>query len=155
MDFFEVIKKRHCVRKFDPKKAVDENDLEKIIDAGKRAPSAGGFYPTKFNVAKSQKEKDKILECIPERMRWAADASAIIVIWSDPKESIAQYGNRAKDLYIIQDAAAAAENIFLTVTALGLATCWIGTFNDEKLKKALGLKNNQLPFVIMPVGYEK
>jgi len=154
MEFFEVIKKRHCVRKFAPDKAVSDEDIEKIIDAGKKAPSAGGFYPTRFSVIK-KKDFDKLGGAIPERMHWFKDASVVLVVWSDPKETINQYQERGENLYIIQDAAAAAENIFLAVTALGLATCWIGTFDDEKLKDFLKLKGNQRPFVIMPIGYEK
>lgn len=155
MDFFEVIKKRHCARKFNPDKPVKGNDIKQIIEAGKLAPSAGGFYPTRFYVAKTENDKNKILDCIPERMHWAKDAPIILVIWSAPEESIGYFGRRAKDLYIIQDAAAAAENIFLSVVALGLSTCWIGTFDDDKIKKALNLKSGQLPFVIMPIGYGK
>jgi len=153
MEFFEVLNKRHCTRKFDPKKPVKKEDLEKIIESGKRAPSAGGIYPTRFFVAKTKEDKNLILESMEKS--WVADAPVLIVIWSDPEESIARYGDRAKDLYIIQDAAAAAENIFLAVTALGLATCWMGSFDEEKLKVALNLKNNQRPLVVMPIGYEK
>jgi len=153
MEFFEVIKKRQCVRSFDPKKQVEEKDLEKIIEAGKRAPSAGGLFPTRFFVAKTIEEKNKVLKALMQT--WVADAPAIIVIWSDPFETIDRYQERGKNLYIIQDVAAAAENIFLAVTALGLATCWVGSFDEEKLKEALNLKNNQRPLVVMPIGYEK
>jgi len=153
MEFFEVLNKRHCTRKFDPEKAVSNEDLEKIIDAGKRAPSAGGIFPTRFFVAKTKADKDKVLGALNQT--WVEDASTIIVIWSDPAETIARYEERGKNLYIIQDAAAAAENIFLAVTALSLATCWVGSFDEEKLKEALNLKNNQRPLVVMPIGYEK
>ena len=154
MEFFEVVKKRHCCRSFDPEKSVKEADIKKIIDAGKMAPSAGGMYPTRFFITKIQEEKEKILNCIPKRMHWAKEASVILVVWSDPKETIEYYKERGKNLYIIQDAAAAAENIFLTTVALGLATCWIGTFEDECLKRALNLKKDQVPYVIMPIGYK-
>ena len=55
MEFFEVIEKRHCCRKYDPTKNVETSDIEKIIDAGKCAPSAGGIYPVEFKIIKEQK----------------------------------------------------------------------------------------------------
>lgn len=155
MEFFEVVEKRHCCREFDSAQSVSDRDLKKIIDAGKRAPSAGGFYPTKFKVVQTKEEKEKILACIPERMHWARDASIILVVWSDPKETTEYYKERGKNMYIIQDAAAAAENVFLATIALGLGTCWIGTFEDEKLKNALNLEEDQIPYVVMPIGYTK
>lgn len=153
MEFFEVIKKRHCARKFDPNKLVDDKIIQKIITFGKMAPSAGGFQTVKFAILKGE-EKEKLSNVIPERMNWYKKAPVILVIWSDPKESIDYFKNRAKDFYIIQDAAAAAENIFLSVVALGLATCWIGTFDDDKLKTLLKIKDPQRPMVVMPIGYK-
>lgn len=152
MDFFEVIKNRHCCRKFDPTRSIDEKLVEKIIEAGKVAPSAGGFYSTRFAIFKGEQKK-KLFNIIPERMKWFMEAPLVLVIWSDPKKSINYFKDRAKNFYIIQDAAAAAENIFLSIIALGLSTCWIGTFDDEKLSKILKIKNPQRPMVIMPIGY--
>ena len=152
MEFFEVIKKRHCVREFDAKKSVSDGDIEKIIAVGKKAPSAGGLYPTRFTIVK-KKDFEGLSEAIHQE--WFKDASIVLIVWTDPEETINQYQERGENLYIIQDAAAAAENIFLAVTALGLATCWIGTFDDEKLAKFLKLKPGQWPFVVMPIGYEK
>ncbi len=152
MDFFEVIKNRHCCRRFDPTRLVDEKLIKKIVEAGKAAPSAGGFYPTRFTIFKGE-QKEKLLEVIPERMKWFIEAPLVLVIWSDPKESIDYFKDRAKNFYIIQDAAAATENIFLSITALGLSTCWIGTFDDEKLSKILKIKNPQRPMAILPIGY--
>ena len=153
MDFFEVIDKRHCCRKFNPNKKVADKLLDKIVDAGKKAPSAGGFKSMSINIIKNQKDKEKVLSCIPETMQWAANASAILVITSTPKFSFILYGERAKKMYIYQDSAAMAENIFLATVALGLSTCWIGTFDDEQLAKALKLKSGQQPMVVMPIGY--
>ena len=152
MEFFEVIKKRHCVRKFDPNKTVSDEDIAKIIDAGKKAPSAGGLYPTRFSVIKKN-DFEELGETVHQE--WFKDASVVLIVWSDPQETIARYGQRGENSYIIQDAAAAAENIFLAITALSLATCWIGTFDDEKLAAFLRLKPGQRPYVVMPVGYEK
>lgn len=80
-------------------------------------------------------------------------APVILVVFVNPEETVSHYGERGRNLYIIQDSAAAAENIFLSVIALGLSTCWVGAFNEKGVKNILNLKTNERPMVIMPVGY--
>lgn len=154
MDFWEVINKRHCCRKFNPNKEVDDSLIEKIIKAGESAPSAGGFKSARFTVLKGNK-KDELTKVIPERMWWFKDAPVALVIWSDPKETVDYFKERGEKLYIIQDSGAAAENIFLAVTALGLSTCWIGTLDqgEKTAEELLGLQSNQKAMAVMPIGY--
>jgi len=153
MDFFEVVKKRHCCRNFNLKKKVNLRDLKRIIDSGKMAPSAGAFYPTKFRVIRDRKLKEEIAEVSSGGKDFLADAPIVLVIYSDVEKTASYYGERGRNLYVICDASAAAENMFLAATALGLSTCWIGAFDEEKVAKLLNLKENQRPMVIMPIGY--
>lgn len=156
MEFFEVIKKRHCTRSFDSKKPVSKADIDRIIEAGKKAPSAGGIYPVEFTVIQEQEMKDQLTDStanVLHRMDFIAESSVVIVIYADIEKTAAKYGERGKNLYVIQDAAAAAENIFLAVTALGLAACWVGAFDENIVQKVLNLKKDQRPMVIMPIGY--
>ena len=152
MEFFEVVKNRHCCRNFDPNKKVSNEDIEKIIQAGKMAPSAGGIYPVGFEIIKNQKTKNSLAEAASQQ-NFIAEASIVLVIWADVDKTRQKYGERGQNLYAIQDAAAAAENIFLTTTALGLSACWVGAFDEQKVAKILNLKNNQRPLTIMPIGY--
>ncbi len=160
MEFFEVLKKRHCVRSFDPDKPVNDEDLEKIIDSGRCAPSAGGLYPVDFKVIRDQKTKNELVECTRKivavrLMDFVGQAPAVIVIYANVEKTAARYGDRGRDFYVVCDAAAAAENIFLAAVALGLGACWVGAFDEEKVRKVLNLRANQRPMVIMPIGYEK
>lgn len=117
------------------------------------APSAGAFYPTRFKIIKNQKLKEAIAKVSPGGQKFLTEAPIVLVIWSEIKKTVSYYGERGENLYVICDAAAAAENIFLATVALGLATCWIGAFDEEKVGKLLGLKKDQQPLVIMPLGY--
>ena len=151
MEFFEVIKKRHCTRSFDPKKPVSEADIAKIIDAGKRAPSAGGIYPVEFAVIKDRLIKEKLAPT----MEFVAEAPVVIAVYADVEKTAARYSQRGKELYVIQDGAAAAENIFLAAVALGLDACWVGAFDENGVREALNLNKNERPLTIMPIGYKK
>ena len=158
MEFFEVIKKRHCTRSFNPKKLVSDLDIEKIIDAGKSAPSAGGIYPVKFAVVKKQPTKNRLADStanVLHRMDFIPEAPVVIVVYADVEKTATKYGERGKNLYVIQDAAVATENIFLAATALGLGACWVGAFDENIVRKILHLKEDQRPMVIMPIGYRR
>jgi nitroreductase len=155
MEFFEVINKRHCTRSFTSKK-VSEKDMAKLIETGKRAPSAGGIHPVKFAVVTDQKTKKAIADTTAQvlhRMDFIEQASAIIIVYADVQKTESRYKDRGRNLYVIQDAAVAAENIFLAATALGIGACWVGAFDEDEVRKVLHLKANQRPMTIMPLGY--
>lgn len=154
MDFWQTIKKRHSVRSFDSRKDVSEDLLKKIIEAANCAPSAGGIYPTDFIVIRDQKTKNQIAEAVLGQY-FITEAPVVIIIISDVEKTALRYGERGRNLYAIQDAAAATENLILAATALGLSTCWVGAFDESELSQILKLKKSQRPLAIIPVGYQK
>jgi nitroreductase len=154
MDIWQVFKKRHSVRNFDSRKDVSNDLIEKIIEAAKTAPSAGGLYPTDFIIVRDQKTKEQIAKAAL-RQDFVAQAPVVIVVVSDVEKTASYYGERGRNLYVIQDAAAATENLILAATALGLGTCWVGAFDEEEIRKILKLKRDFRPLAIIPVGYEK
>jgi len=153
MDFWQVIKKRHSVRSFNSKRDVSNNLIEKIISAAKAAPSAGGIYPTDFIIIRDQKIKEQIAEAALGQW-FIAEAPVVIVVVANIEKSAAQYGERGRDLYVIQDAAVATENLLLAVTASGLGACWVGAFDEAKITKILNIKDGIRPLAIIPLGYE-
>jgi len=152
MDFWETIKKRHCVRSFAAKQVSDDL-IEKIISAGKLAPSAGGLQTWHFEIIKEQKIKDD-LTIASMMQKFIAQAPIVIVICADVEKSAGTYGERGRDLYAIQDTAAATQNMLLAVTDLGLGACWVGAFDEDKVSQILNLPSQLRPVVILPVGYK-
>jgi nitroreductase len=154
MEFFEVLKKRHCVRNFDPKKKVDEALIRKLIEAGHLGPSAGNLHPEDFIVVYDDKIKEKLAKAALNQM-FIKEAPVVIVVVADVEKTGAFYGERGRSLYVIQDAAAATENIFLAATALGLSMCWVGAFDEKEVSKILNLRAGLRPLAILPLGYKK
>lgn len=116
MDFFEVIKKRCSIREYS-KKPIRKEELEKIIDCGRLAPTARGEQPWEFIVVTDKEELAKIAE-MTDHGRFLKDANAgIIVLCKDTK-------------YYLEDGSAATENILLAATSLGIGSCWIA--GDKK-----------------------
>jgi nitroreductase len=85
--------------------------------------------------------------------RWATAAPVSIVVSVDPRPCAARYGDRGEYLYAIQDTAAAVENILLASVERGLGSCWIGAFDENAVRDALGLSAPITPVAIVPVGY--
>ena len=128
--------------------------IDKLIDAGKKSPSAGGLKDQRFTVVKDEEAKHQLMET-SRGQRQVGEASVIIVVSSDVDVVSGKYGDRGRDLYAAQDCAAATENILLAATALGLGACWVGAFDENEVRKILNLPENHRPMVMIPVGYEK
>lgn len=154
MEFFDVIKNRHCARSFNPDKSVPEEDVKKILDAGKRAPSAGGIYPVKFFVVKDAGTR-KNLAMAALNQDFIAEAPVAIIVCVDIEKTAEKYGKRGRELYAIQDSAVAAENIFLAATALNLDCCWVGAFDENEVRHIADIPKNLTPMAILPIGYQR
>jgi hypothetical protein len=82
-----------------------------------------------------------------------AEAPIHIVVCSESPKAEQFYGIRGDRLYSIQNCAAAVENMLLATHAQGLASCWVGAFDEEMLKRTLGIPDDIRPQAILPIGY--
>ncbi len=140
MELFEAIAKRASVRAY-KEAAVTEADLLKIVDAARRAPSGGNRQPLQFILiqdAQTLRALERVQACF-------ATASAAVGILADP----------AASRWWLEDAAAAAENMLLAITALGYASVWVeGTLLKEEAfaKELLGVPASKRLVILLPVG---
>lgn len=81
-------------------------------------------------------------------------APAVIVIAADLGRIRPRYGERFPR-YTFMEAGHAGQNISLQAVALGLATVMVGAFDDDGVKRALGLSSEQIPLYLIPVGYQE
>jgi len=151
METFECIVSRYSVRKYD-KKDVPNELIGQIIHAGTQAPSAGNIQPWEFIVVKDEKTK-KELSIAALRQDFVFEAPVVIVVCANPEKSEDRYGERGKNLYCIQDTAAAIENMLLTANALGLGACWVGAFEEEKVKSILNIPERLRPVALLTIGF--
>jgi len=142
---------RRSVRKF-LDKPVEWEKIGKILDAGRYAPSSGNLQNWKFIVV-SDPEKRKAIAEAALTQHWIAVAPYIIVIIAEPEKAIRFYGIRGERLYTIQNCAAVAENMLLAAHSLGLGSCWIGAFDENKISSILGVVKEVRPQIILPIGY--
>jgi len=151
MEFSEVIAKRRSVRHFNAKLDVSETDIRDLLEAAVSAPTAGNIQPWRFTVVRSIEGRERLAGAL--RQRWATNAPVVIVVSVDPRPCAARYSDRGERLYCIQDTAAAVENILLAAVDKGLGSCWIGAFDSEAVREAIGALAPIEPIAILPVGY--
>jgi nitroreductase len=82
-----------------------------------------------------------------------AQAPVSLVFCCDPLRAKGKYGERGERLYALQDATIAAAYAQLAIVAAGLGSTWVGHFDEEKLKDALGIAPGLEPVAILCVGY--
>jgi nitroreductase len=147
----KVIKERRSIRAYTDEEVSDE-DIERLIDAARWAPSAGNIQPWAFVVVKEAETKRKLLHAALNQTL-IQEAPVVIVVCADAKRSSRVYGSRGEKLYSIQDTAAATENILLAAQELGLSTCWVGAFREKEVAKAVKAPRNLRPVAMVAVGY--
>ncbi len=151
MDVFEAIKNRRSIRAFE-RKAVPEEQVKRLIDAARHAPSAGNIQPWEFVIVRDQRIKQQ-LSVAALNQTFIEEAAAVIVVCANEARSDQGYGSRGVNLYCIQDTAAATENMLLAACAMGLGTCWIGAFREKMVRQALNTPTHVRPVAIIPLGY--
>ncbi|NQU84031.1 MAG: nitroreductase family protein [Parcubacteria group bacterium] len=125
MDFFEVIEKRCSIREYSDH-SIDSKDLEKIINAGRLAPTARCVEPWEFVVIRNKDTLAKIANVAPNGKFIEGANCAIIILCKETK-------------YYLEDGCAATENILLAATALGIGTCWIAGDKKDYSQEIIGL----------------
>ncbi len=151
MEVLECIKKRRSIRNY-LEKPVVWDDIAHILEAGRYAPSAGNIQNWKFIVVLDKEKRSTIAEATKSQL-WMETSPAYIVIIAEPVKSERYYGNRGKEFYTKQNCAAAAQNMLLEATNLGLGSCWVGAFDANKVKSILGIPEEAEPQIILTIGY--
>lgn len=149
-EFLRVIDQRWSCRGFE-RVPLEEDVIWKLLRAMLRAPTAGNIQPWHFYVVTNDSVKKGLTEAA-HGQDFVSQAPVVIVVCVVPSRAGEGYGERGKNLYCIQDTAAAVENLLLAAEALGLGTCWVGAFDETHASKVLGLSPERRPVAIVPVG---
>ncbi len=151
MDFWQVLESRRSIRDFDPAADVPPETVERIVQAALRAPSAGNRQPWHFYIVRDA-EARRGLAAAAYGQEFIAVAPVAIVVCADAEQSAQRYGQRGRDLYCLQDTAAAVEHILLAAVASGLGACWVGAFDERRAARVLNLPHRHRPVAILPIG---
>jgi nitroreductase len=154
MDFYKVISTRRSIRKYKPI-PVEEEKLNRILEAARIAPSAGNRQPWHFIVIKDEEIKNRLKEAKVyyhenRNWEWFYSAPVIICVCGEPSKSwVRKDGRDYRDV----DVAITFDHLILAATVEGLGTCWIGAFDPIAAKKVLGIPEGIEPIAFTPLGY--
>jgi nitroreductase len=151
MDFFEVIRSRRSIRRFDDR-PVEEEKLTAILEAANAAPSAGNLQAYEIYLVRSPAALAR-LAGLPGKMEFFAEVPAVLAFCANPERSVIKYSDRGRTLYAVQDATIACTQAMLAATALGLASVWVGAFQESAVAEALALPAAHRPVALLPIGY--
>jgi len=147
----EVMLKRRSIRKFKPN-PVPWDNIVNMVNVGLTAPIAGNVHNVKFIVVQDPGNRKSIAKGCYEQL-WIASAPCLIAIVAEPEHQKRVYGSRGEKLYTIQNAAAATMSMIIAAESLGLGTCWIGAFDEDSLRDALGMPEYVNVHAVIAVGF--
>ncbi len=151
MDLFEVIKARQSVRAYEVKE-VESDQLNKILLTMLQAPSAGNLQAFKVHIVRDARRKLALAAAALDQ-EFLAQAPVVLVFCADRQRSGSRYHQRGEQLYSLQDATIAVAYAQLAATALGLATCWVGAFDEQQVGRVMEVPPGQYPVAMLPIGY--
>lgn len=146
MDLLNLLKERYSVRKFSDKK-IESDKLDKILEAGKLAPTACNLQPQRLLVLDNDESLNKLKNCTPYHF----DTKLAILVCYDKTVS----WKRKYDNYDggTIDASIVTTQMMLEITNLGLGTTWVGHFDPQKMIEEFEIPENLVPIALLPIGY--
>ncbi|MGB2698010.1 MAG: nitroreductase family protein [Candidatus Zixiibacteriota bacterium] len=151
MEFFEVLRKRHSIRRFKEKK-IEKDKIRKLLQAANSAPSAGNLQAYQIILVKD-KDTSKKLAHVALDQDFISQARVSLVFCADILKSAQGYGRRGETLYSIQDATISCTFVHLAAVDMGLGSVMVGAFDEGEVSRLLKIPNNLRPVIILPIGY--
>lgn len=147
MELMDLLNERYSVRSYD-KRPVEEEKLQKILEAGRLAPTAKNQQPQRIYVVKSEEK----LKALGEVTKMTYGAPVVLVFaydldaeWHNPFEEGFTSGP--------QDVSIVACHMMLEAQELGLGTVWCGWFDPKEVGRVLDIPENEKLAILMPLGY--
>lgn len=158
MNLDEIIAARHSVRAYTDT-PVSREDIRAMLEAARAAPSASNSQTWRFIVVTDPEVRARLCEegMMPIiRNKFMREAPCIIVGCAqlDLIANRLGTGFTGIDYYQI-DMGIALEHLVLKATELGLGTCWVGWFREERVKEILGVPEKARVLALISVGYSR
>jgi nitroreductase len=150
MDFTRLISGRESIRSYDPTKPVEKAVLERILDAGRLAPSAANRQPWKFLLISSREMLTSVRRSYQKP--WFMDAPHILVVTGRTGEAWSRQDGWNS---IETDLAIAMDHLLLAAENEGVGTCWVANFDYTMLRSSLGLSSEDRVYAVTPLGYPR
>jgi len=146
MDLMQAIRARRSIRNFRDK-YVEEELLLAVLEAGRLAPSAKNMQDWRFIVVRDAARRSLLAKAARDQQ--FVGQAPVVIAACGTSDLVMTCGQPA---YAI-DVAIALDHMTLAAAALGLGTCWIGAFYEDKVKEILGVPPEIRVVALLPLGY--
>jgi nitroreductase len=143
MSVLDLILTRRSIRRYEAKD-IPEDVMKQILEAGRQAPSAVNKQPIHFTIVKDH-EIAKKFSSLPFN-GFIKDAPAVVVGCADIKSLLT-------GKWAVVDATIAMQNMVIAAWALGVGSCWIGAFDEKKVKESLKIPDKWKVVALLTLGY--
>jgi nitroreductase len=147
MEVHKAIQSRRSIRTYDSRE-VEEDKLSRVLESGRLSPSAGNRQERRFVIIRDAKTR-KLLSEAARNQKFVAEAPVVIAACSVETEYIMACGQAAYPI----DTAIAVDHMTLAAVEEGLGTCWIGAFDEKKVKEILNIPDGVRVVALLPLGY--
>lgn len=155
-DFMQLVLSRQSDRAYDKERKVEPEKLERILEAGRLAPSACNAQPWKFVVVDDHELAGKIGKAATGMgmNKFAKDAPVHILVIEESANITSILGSKVKDKHFpLMDIGIAAAYITLAAESEGLGTCILGWFDEKEMKRLTGIPSSKRLLLDIVVGY--
>lgn len=154
--FLELAAARQSDRSYEPGRVIGREVLERILEAGRLAPSACNGQPWHFTVVTEPQllvEVGKATSSLGMN-RFVKDASALVLITLEPTNITSKLGCGIKDKdFPIMDLGIASAYMTLAAEDEGIGSCILGWFDEKKIKELVGIPQKKRLMLIISLGY--
>ena len=147
MDVFEAIAARKSVRSF-ADRPVGDDELNCVLEAARAAPSARNGQEWRFVVVRDRAMRERVA-AEAARQPFIGTAPILLACCACTDGRVMRCGQAAYPI----DVAIAMDHLALAAAALGLGTCWVGSFDEALVKELLGIPPEIRVVQLMPLGW--
>ncbi len=149
MDVYKAIRSRRSIREYESRN-VEEDKLNRVLESGRLSPSAGNRQERRFVIIREARTRKALSEAAKGQV-FVAQAPVVIAACSVESEYVMSCGQLAYPI----DTAIAVDHMTLQAVEEGLGTCWIGAFDEQKVKEILNIPDNVRVVTLLPLGYPR
>jgi nitroreductase len=150
VDVLDAIRRRRSVRSYALDKPIPADVMQRMLEALRLAPSACNIQPWHFILVADATLRREVAR-VANGQSWMAEAPVIVVGCGFPEQAYKRMGGYGNSVDV--DLAIALDHLTLAAVAEGLGTCWIGAFDEAKIKALLGVPRQVKVVAMTPLGY--
>ena len=148
MEFYDVVRKRRSHRAY-KSDMPEEEKVNRILEAARLAPTWGNRQGMEYIVVNGPETVKRVWNAVDQAPKFVNAPMFIVGIITESGSGTNSSGIK----YFPLDSGICFEHLILAATAEGLATCWIGWFNEAEVLEVLNIPKRYRVLALTPLGY--